>query len=273
VSQAPLPWQPREFRRFLRGLNTSMGTARIDTDAGEAYIKAMGNRQGPHPLACEWVATQLARWFGLPTFDTHLIVIDATRDEIPFLRGGRAASGPAFVSRRVSGRPWGGDPADLDSLVNPEAISYLVVFDNWVLNCDRHPPDLATRRPNLDNVFMSDEDTPDGRFRLIAMDHTHCFTCGRDLSPRMAEIDRMRDERFYGLFPEFVPHLRVRPLEEARARLLQAESGMVRGILATIPREWDVSAAATAAWEELICRRARVVAESVAPRLLALCRG
>jgi hypothetical protein len=250
-----------------------MGTAQIETDAGEAYVKAMGNPEGPHPLACEWVATQLARWLGLPTFDTHIILIDAARDHIPFLKGGRAASGPAFVSRRESGRPWGGAAADLDRLDNPEAVSQLVVFDTWVLNRDRYPPDLSTWRPNLDNVFMSDEGLPDGRFRLIAMDHTHCFTNGPDLSPRMAEIDRERDERFYGLFPEFEPRLRVRPLEQARDRLLQVEGGMVRAVLDIVPREWEVPSAAVTAWEGLICRRARFVAENVVPRLLALCRG
>ncbi len=79
-------WQPTTFLRFLRGMDTSMGTARIETDAGPAYVKALGNRQGPHPLACEWVATELARWFGLPTFETAIMRIDATTDEIPFVR-------------------------------------------------------------------------------------------------------------------------------------------------------------------------------------------
>ena len=52
-------WRPTEFRRFEAGLDTSMGTARIITDAGKAYIKAMGNRQGPHLLAVELIATRL----------------------------------------------------------------------------------------------------------------------------------------------------------------------------------------------------------------------
>jgi hypothetical protein len=70
-------WRPTTFLRFEEALDTSMGTARIVTDAGRAYIKAMGNRQGPHQLACEWVATQLAEWFGLPTFEYALLPIDA----------------------------------------------------------------------------------------------------------------------------------------------------------------------------------------------------
>lgn len=125
----PQKWTPTTFLRFEEPLDTSMGTARIVTDAGPAYIKALGNRQGPHPLACELVATQLARWFGLPTFDFDLIRIDAAVDEIPFLQGGQAASGTAFVTRAVAGHAWGGSPEELEHLINPEALSRLVVFD------------------------------------------------------------------------------------------------------------------------------------------------
>lgn len=122
-------WHPTTFVRFEEGLDTSMGTARIVTDAGPAYIKAMGNRQGPHPLACELVATQLASWFGLPTFESSLIEIDAEVDEIPFHRGGQAESGLAFVTRAVTGHTWGGSVEELSELVNPSDIGRLVVFD------------------------------------------------------------------------------------------------------------------------------------------------
>jgi len=53
MASAPTPWSPTRYKRLLRVLDTSMGTAEIETDAGRAYIKAMGNRQGPHQLACE----------------------------------------------------------------------------------------------------------------------------------------------------------------------------------------------------------------------------
>lgn len=120
------PWNPTTFLRFEEAYDTSMGTARIVTDAGPAYIKPLGNRQGPHPLACEWVATHLARWFGPPTFEIALIQIDADVDEIPFHRGGYAASGTAFVARAFVGHSWGGSGEELDKLVNPEAVSDLV---------------------------------------------------------------------------------------------------------------------------------------------------
>jgi hypothetical protein len=31
------------------------------------------------------------------------------------------------------------------------------------------------------------------------MDHTHCFTCGRDLNQHLADISRVKDALLYGL--------------------------------------------------------------------------
>ncbi len=237
-----------------------MGTARILTDAGPAFIKAMGNRQGPHPLACEWVGTQLAAWFGLPTFDYALLNLGPA-DEIPFVRGGTAAPGPAFVTRLVEGRVWGGTVEELELLQNLEALSRLVVFDTWTRNCDRHPPDLAKRKPNKDNVFLSREGAAEGRFRLIAMDHTHCFTCGRDLTERIADIDHVKDDRLYGLFPAFLPLLRREEVQSAAARLREADRAGLTVIVESVP----------AAWVDFLYRRAEFVADTLVERLLACC--
>ena len=64
-----IPWPPTTFRRFAKTIKSSTAVARIVTDAGPAYIKALGNPQGPHALACDLVGARLARWFGLQTFE------------------------------------------------------------------------------------------------------------------------------------------------------------------------------------------------------------
>ncbi len=74
-SGGQLKWQPTEIRRFVRSVPSSTGVAVVISDAGEGYLKAIGNPEGEHVLACEWVATHLARWFGLPTFDFTLIEV------------------------------------------------------------------------------------------------------------------------------------------------------------------------------------------------------
>lgn len=250
-------WRPTEFSRFEAGLDTSMGTGRIVTDAGKAYIKAMGNRQGPHLLAVELIATRLAHWFKLSVLDHAVIIIDSDVDEIPFLRGGFAATGPAFVTRAIQAHSWGGSADELKPLVNSLEISRLVVFDSWVRNCDRYPPDLTERKPNYDNVLLEELTGDEAeRLRLIAMDHTHCFGCGRDLDARFNQIDRVRDDRVYGLFPGFVPWIDRSGIEAAMADLSMLDKEMVAEIVHDLPAEWDVSAAAKSALADLICRRA-----------------
>jgi hypothetical protein len=211
-------WPPTRFVRFVQGYDTSVQTAQIVTDAGIAYVKALGNKSGPHPLACELVGTRLARWFGLRTFEDALLVLTEA-DEIPFHGGGRAEPGPAFVTRGESGQPWDGDAETLRQIDNPEDVSRLVVFDKWVLNWDRCPPDPA-RRPNYDNVFLSAEGAAAGRFLLKAMDHTHCLGCRTgELTQHTADIDQIRDERVYGLFPGFRPWIKEAVLRDACAAL------------------------------------------------------
>ena len=54
MGQLPVkPWLPSRLERVEESYHTSMGTTKIKTDATRGYIKTMGNRQGPHALACE----------------------------------------------------------------------------------------------------------------------------------------------------------------------------------------------------------------------------
>ena len=182
-----MPWQPITIRRPDKLFATATETVRVTTDAGPGFLKALGNKGGPHYLAADWLGTQLAAWLGLPTFEFAIIQV-TKHDEIKF-KAGYALPGPAFITREQSGMTWGGTPKELDSLVNPADIGKLVLFDTWTRNCDRHPPDLAMRKPNLGNVFLSNKGMTGGKFELIVMDHTHCFTCGRDLNAHLAHID------------------------------------------------------------------------------------
>lgn len=241
------------------------------TDAGPAYAKALGNPQGPHVLACDLVGTALARWFGLPTFDWAILVLGED-DEIPFPGGGRALPGPAFVTREETGLSWSGDAADLELIDNQDDVSRLVVLDHWLRNCDRHPPDLSARKPNIDNVFLSSEQASPGRFRLIAMDQGHCITCGRDLTVAVQNIDVVRDERVYGVFPAFRGLLRPAVLQESLAKLGTLPVTVAADAVQAIPLEWDVSTAVREALRTFVVDRASYLAgeaEAVIARIMA----
>lgn len=256
-------WQPMQLMEVAGSADTSTGATEVTTDAGRAYIKSMGNRQGPHVLATDWVGTHLAKWFGLSTFDIAIFVLGPD-DTFPLPRGYTAQPGPAFAARAMAGNPWGKSGLQLDLLTNPEDISRMVVFDTWTLNCDRCHYDLTVRKPNYDNVYLSSEGVEPGKRRLIAMDHGLCFIrSGEDLTLRLDNIDKMKDDHIYGLFPEFRVKLRDDIIETCATRLREMDSATAAEIVRTIPKEWDVSSDACKAWTNLICSRAGFVADNI----------
>ena len=269
-----MTWKPTTLTRFVKAFPSSGHTALVETDAGLGYVKAMGGSEGLHTLAAEVVGTQLASWFGLSTFDWAIIEIDEI-DEIPFHdkngnKVGQAVPGPAFITRAEQGTQWSGGDRELKLLVNPQDISRLVVFDTWVLNCDRRgPTDPVTnrcRKPNTDNVFLSAE-APAGEFLLKAIDHTYCFTCGREWTRKLSQVDIIRDSRVFGLFPEFRACLDRPTVVQAATHLTRITPADVAAMIQQIPREWGVSSEARTALVELVVGWAAYVADTIEAQL------
>lgn len=243
-------------------VGTSTGPAEIETDAGRCYLKALGNKEGPHALAAEWVGTALADWIGLRTFDVSKLVV-AADDEIPLGHERSAEPGTAIALRAEPGASWGGTVDELKATENASDVARLVVFDTWVRNCDRYPPDITVRKPNPDNVFLSSRGAKRGKFILKAFDHTHCFDCGRELGPALSQIDHVKDERVYGHFPAFADLMDRTVAEDAVARLGTLERTFVEDTLGEIAPDWQVSPAGRRALADLICERADFVASTV----------
>lgn len=210
----------------------------------------------------------MADWLGLRTFAVAQIAI-APDDEIALGHDRSAEEGTAIAIRAESGAPWGGTGEELRALVDPTELSRLVVLDTWLLNCDRYPPDLTKRRPNHNNVFLSAEASPPGKFLLTAMDHTHCFTCGRELNATLSQIDRVKDPRVFGRFPQFNEFLRREKVEDAAARLSGLPRSVVETAVVEIPADWQLSNDARARLCDLVCDRAdfvgRTIVESMFP--------
>jgi hypothetical protein len=256
-------WQPTFIARQENALKTGTRTIKVVTDQGSGYLKALGNPEGPHVLACDLLGTQLARWLGLPTFEFALIEV---RDEygLTFHGGARVSPGPAFITKYDPGDTWGGTDRQLDQLINPDDITRLVILDTWTLNCDRYAPE--GRRINRDNVFLSEE-APAGRFLLRAMDHSHCFTCGKPLSRRVEHIDQIRDERIYGLFPEFQTRLDPRVVRDTTELLGRFRREDAETMTQAIPSEWDVDRATRNALVQFLTSRAGFLAGSIMDKL------
>ncbi len=232
----------------------------VETDAGRGFLKAMGNPEGEHALACDWVGTQLAKWFGLPTLDQAIVELDEFV-EIRLLNGNLAQQGPALVTRALNGDSWSGERRQLAKLQNPDDISRMVVFDTWILNRDRH----SANRQNRDNVFLSAESK---QLELLAIDHTHCFgTSGGELTERVAHIGNCRDTAVYGLFPEFKKFLNKDVVSHVVEQLRRIDETTVKRIVAQIPGQWKVDDKARVALVSFVLQRAAYVADTIYEKL------
>jgi len=232
-------WHPTRVDRFEKAVpGTSTQPVIVTTDAGRAYLKAINNPEGEHALARDFVGTLLADWFGLRTLAMAVLdhdgIVDLRLDD-----GRLAEAGPSLATRQEPGKSWSGDPHDLDPVINKEDLTRLVVFDTWIRNRDRCPPN-PDRPSNVDNVFLSERGLEGRAVRVMAIDHTHAFATG-DLSARLNRIEEVQDEAVYGLFREFFGRLDSRTVVEAADRLREVTPEMVSGTIARLPSAWDVS--------------------------------
>ncbi len=253
-------WSPTRFERF-ESANDGCSTkvAIIQTDAGPAYLKALGNPEGPHALAREWVGTSLARWFGLPTFKFSIMHLEPGMD-VPLGGGILAEPGSAFVTSAAIGDPWSGTKVDLKRVVNPSDITLLVILDTWLLNADRHPPEGKYRKPNYDNVFLEYQPTTKKK-RLIAMDFTECLKTGSRLNSSISNIDYTKDPGIYGLFPEFRPFLDGTAFQRGLMQLKSANRAEFEHIVNDIPVDWDIADAVRSAIVDFLMLRAGFLVE------------
>lgn len=237
----PDQWSPTRITNLIAQFETSTAPAHVGTDAGDAFVKTLGNPHGPSALVCEYVGTRLAAWLGLPTFDTATIHFpEALKLDYP--HGCTAQPGPAFACREVAGRSWQGSADELADVENPEHFSGLIVFDTWTRNCDRYRYARGTRRENLRNVFFSEESAIPGKVRLMAMDHTACFRCDEQLNASHLNHDRVHDPTVFGLFPLFTPFVTRARLEPFCRRLLDFNKEAMACAMRGLPPEWGLDA-------------------------------
>jgi hypothetical protein len=229
-------WNPNCIRRIVQTYPTGSEVVEVVTDTGPGFAKFLGGKEGPHVLACEWIGTRLAGLLGLATFDYAIFDYDGV-PEIELASGNQAQKGPTWITRREAGFPWSGDADDLKLLANPGDLAGLVVLDTWTLNCDRYCPALQPTRINRNNVFFARRDS-EAHLTLLAMDHTHILTCGRELTPKLAGIDRVKSEDIYGLFPEFPPLIDSATIHEYCRRMAAISNDAIRQIVLDLPAQW-----------------------------------
>lgn len=139
----------------------------------------------------------------------------------------------------------------------------MVVLDTWIRNCDRYRP-APNLRINRDNVFLAKETGAVPGITLKAIDHTHAFTCGGELTRRLSHLDFVQDNTVYGCFPEFMHYVNRARIDMVVERLLKLDVKQAEGVVARVPLEWQVSDDVRKAWSSFIADRAAFVAANVA---------
>src|SRR5690606_5976901 len=111
-------------------------------------------------------------------------------------------------------------------------------------------------RVNRDNVFLVREPGLGKRLSLVAIDHTHTFTCGRELTVRLGNIGTIQDPTVYGFFPEFQWLVTRAGVAEALDRLAEMTAEIAGEVVTRVPAEWDVNDRVRSEWIKFIRLRA-----------------
>ncbi|MGO8993582.1 MAG: HipA family kinase [Polyangiaceae bacterium] len=262
-------WTPKAVTKVIRVLTTSTRPMLVETDLGDGWVKLPDNPEGPHALAGEVIGTLLAEWLGLSIFDFGAVSVPAL--DLP--DGGKCKPGLAFAARHVAGQPWGGDDEQLRVAVNSEDVAGLVALDTWVRNPDRYSARAGHKpRCNVRNVFFSEEGLENDRLRLLAMDFSEAVRCGDSaISRHSCGISCQRDEHVFGLFPAFKPYVTVERLRLLADRLSAFRLDVAKGIVAQVPREWDLTERCRESVAEFLAGRAVYLTEQIVTRVMGAC--
>jgi hypothetical protein len=234
-------WNPERIIRVVEAFPTGSSVVRVETEQGEGFLKALSNRTEPHNLVAELVGTRLARRMKLQTLEFAVIRL-STSDRIRLHDGRYAHAGSAFITRLEDGIPWGGSTEELNTLANPNDIGRLIVFDTWTRNCDRFRSGKNGQpRKNRDNVYFSRKNAPSGRFILKAIDHGCCFTCGGELTPKLAFLDAVQEDTLYGRFPEFGDQTNRTDLQQIIAEVERIERADIEATIGAVPSDWQLN--------------------------------
>lgn len=235
--------------------NSSSLAAHVSTDSGGHVIKVRNNPEGPKVLVNEWVGTSIATELGVLVPDFAIVDVPEQLN-IPLRPGLTAEPGPAFGSRFEEGQTWAGR-SSVPAVANAEAFSRLIVLDTWLLNVDRYSIVDNRVRKRPENLWLSMEGAPAGKFLLKAIDQGHCFGGTGWGAPDLKRIDAVKNPSVFGLFPEFEGRL----LRDEVTRTLERAASITRMrlnvIIDQMPPEWGLSRAEAEALLDFLLDRAR----------------
>ncbi len=111
--------------------------------------------------------------------------------------------------------------------------------------------------------FLVERRNEVGRFDLIAFDHSHCLRAPADLSPLIKNISNTKDEKVYGLFPEFHEFVTYEYVDGALKMLTELTEPTVDAILGSIPDQWEINKETKSAIKDFIGERTSFLLENI----------
>ena len=180
---------------------------------------------------------------------------------VDYTNGQSSQRGPAFLSKYYNGTAWDGGSKGLEAVENLGDLAGLVLLDTWLLNCDRYSLRDQKVRANYHNVFLTDRQAKPGRFRIVALDHTHCFTCGHRLKKGNLALSAIRSQTLFGHFPAFREHLSPGAFKPYLSRLQEFHREIAERLTADLPGEWEATPELLAALVDFLTQRAAFLCE------------
>lgn len=229
-------WQPSFIERIIKVLDTSTKPLMAVTDEGTAIVKYIGNPAGLDALICEFIGHELANMIGLQTPD--FAIANIPRLELPDSPWTRIDPGPAFFSRWEETTSLSPNSSLLDKLRQREDIAKLVVLDTWLRNKDRFSGSAGDgyQTINFDNVLLRQDKR---MVQMLVIDWTHAIaetTLDDELSA--AWVD---EQKIYGMFPEFIPFLTRKTIQEALESLNEIDPQEIKRLCRKVPTAWGMS--------------------------------
>ena len=219
-------------------------------DDGNSYVvKFHCNSQAARGLACDYLASKLAEWTGLPAPSCSVVnvchfLVDNTKDLSSVLHREDRSLPELHFGSRLIGNCEGDRVVDVlpDSYIQNSVTSYpfggMLVFDKWTSNTDARQALFLRRRgaAYYDTYFV---------------DQSHCFG-GSDWTLSLTTDGALFQRRF--VYQNIRGWESFEPFME---RLLSASPGVIWGFAQEIPPAWygnrrdDLEALV----ENLLCRR------------------
>lgn len=94
------------------------------------------------------------------------------------------------------------------------------------------------------------------------------MACGNQLTKAIGHIDRVKDERLYGNFPEFREYLSHQNVRLYADQLVTFSKAKAEALLSDIPQPWSPAADVRAAVVDFLNERARFVGQNIRKMLV-----